>query len=242
MSRPARRRQPYSELRGAISAIADLKHPPARLEIVQPQDGDGPLIPLRDVIAAGTVSACLAAIGAVAMSLLFSPGNTLPAGLLGLSVGGLVGIWHRTRVLMRAIDAGSTMGILEWTDVQHAVIVKEPEQPDALADSLFLRDKNQLFRMTEAESALADRLRGLLPRLANLSQFTYASWSPAKDGFFTRGEWGALRQQLIQQGVINEYSAVVDERRLQDWIAGNDMASFVAVVRGAVAVVSQSQE
>lgn len=235
-------RHHYSELRAAINAIADLKHPPARLEVVQPQDGDGPLIPLRDVIAAGTVSAGLAAIGVVALSLLLSPENILPAGLLGLSVGGLAGIWHRTRVLMRAIDAGSTLGILEWADVQHAVVVKEPDQPSVLADSLFLRDKNQLFRMTEAESAFAERFRDLLPRLLDLSQFTYASWSPAKDGYFTRGEWGALRQQLIGQGIINEFSAVVDKRRLQDWIAGNDMATLVAVVRGTVAVVSQSQE
>lgn len=206
-----------SSLKMSLEAVSQMDHPP-RLIRVEEADPAAPPVTSGLLLSAAFFAYGSAFGGGLAM-LLLPPGS---APWAALAMGGACGLGG----LLLHSNPHPNIQWAEWGGEEDATPPEEPDPPEfpTLPGSVpgFMRDGNTFVKVPENFDEWYTRFRALLPRLLELKELTYNSWSPKSAGLLSRKEWEATRSALIRRGLVSEEGGsrltAAGEATIQHWL------------------------
>ena len=219
-----------STFKMALDAVGTMHTAPKAIRIeeaspVSPVVGEELVISLMNAAYGGLL------FGGIAMLLRNDPTTGAYAAAAGAGLFGAAALWKR-------VTPQHDIQWAEWgnDEVEPA---EDDSPPPAQPMAGWVREGNQLLRIPDGYDDWHRRFHALIPRMLELRQFTYKSWSPKSAGLFSRNEWDAVRFALLKRGLIDEAGSAFTPAGLntiEHWHKQREpRAAFVLFVRDILA-------
>ena len=214
----------------ALDAVGTMRAVPKAIRVEEASPlptelGEAAKFSLASAIYGGMLS------GAGVMLLRNDSQTAIYAAIAGAGALGVAGLWWRMR-------PSRDIHWAEWgnDEVEPA---EDDSPPPAQPMAGWVREGNQLLRIPDGYDDWHRRFHALIPRMLELRQFTYKSWSPKSAGLFSRNEWDAVRFALLKRGLIDEAGSAFTPAGLntiEHWHKQREpRAAFVLFVRDILA-------